>query len=82
MDKDLTYVFLVEVQLCRSSSSQTRTKRGGDRIRTGETNPGLLILLFSYPLKGDGYRALGEGTAVGEQGRWTALQLGLASAWS
>lgn len=62
--------------------SSSKSQRGGDRIRTGEANPGLLVLLFPYPLKGDGYKAPGEGTAVGEQGRWTALQVGLASAWS
>lgn len=57
-----------------------KSQHGGDRIRTGEANPGLLILLFPYPLKGDGYRALGEGTAVGEWRNWAALKLGLRSA--
>lgn len=49
-------------------------------VAIGSGQVKLLILLFPYPLKGDGYRALGEGTAVGEWGNWAALKHGLGSA--
>lgn len=87
MDKDLTS-FVPGVSATMPSSPQTGASVvvvGSGQEKLGEVNPRLLILWFpalNLGLKGDGYRALGEGTADGEEGRWTALECGLASVWS